>query len=297
MDRPEVEQLRVAVTGGAGRIGSALVKALLARGHEVVALDQRQPREKLCKFHFCDLRVREYVQPILETCNAVAHLGEIPSMNNLMSPEQIYTNNCTVGSTVMQTAADLKIRRLIYTSSAQVYGPWGWPIVAPATMPITEETPLRPQNAYGCSKVANENYSHMLADNHDMSVTVVRIPWVVMEHDDVGRMRKWLAREGNGPMEGLGTYVHVTDVVRGYVAALEKGEIGWQAYNFAAKHVRLTIGLTEFLDRNFPTWPKPPAGWPENKSPLVCDKAKAKLGWEAAWDMLRDLPQEPVAAK
>jgi UDP-glucose 4-epimerase len=296
MDRPEAEKLRVAVTGGAGRIGSTLVKALLARGHEVVALDQRQPREPLCKFHFCDLRVREYVQPILETCNAVAHLGEIPSMNGLMSPEQLYTANCTIGSTVMQTAADLKIRRLIYTSSAQVYGAWGWPLVAPATMPITEETPLRPQNAYSCSKVANENYSHMLAETHDMSVTVIRIPWVVMEHDDFTRMRKWLAREGKGPMEGLGTYVHASDVVRGYIATLEKGETGWQAYNLSAKNVRLTVGMGEFLDQHFPTWPKPPSDWPANKSPLVTEKARVKLGWEASWDIHTAFPMETAAS-
>ena len=39
----------------------------------------------------------------------------------------------------MQTTADLRIRRLIYTSSCQVYGSWGWPIVAPSQMPITED--------------------------------------------------------------------------------------------------------------------------------------------------------------
>ena len=296
MDRP-VERLRVAVTGGAGRIGHTVIKSLLARGHEVVSLDRRQPQELLCKFHFCDLRVREYVQPIFDGCNAVIHLGEIPHLNGSLTSESTYTDNTAIGSTVMQTVADLKIPRLIYTSSCQVYGPWGWPWHAPESMPITEDQPLRPQNAYGCSKVANENYSRMLADtNPEMSVTAIRMPWVVMEADP-DRMRKWLNRDPSHAIEGFGTYVHVSDVARAYVAAIEKGEKGWQAYHLSAHKTRLRMGLQEFLAAHFQAWPKLPSDWPEFKSPLVIDKAKAGLGWEPTWELPQVTPLDTAAAK
>ncbi len=285
MDRP-VEKLRVAVTGGAGRIATSVIKDLLARGHDVVALDRRQPETPICKFHFVDLRVREYVQPIFETCNAVIHLGEIPHLDHTRASEATYTDNTTIGATVMQTAVDLKIRRLIYTSSCQVYGTWGYPLVAPAYLPVDENMPLRPQNAYGCSKVANENYARMLADTvEDLSVTVIRMPWVVMEHD-LERMRKWLQRDPNGPMEGLGTYVHVTDVTKAYVAAIEKGERGFQAYHLSAANTRLSMGLREWTAKHFPDYPQLPADWPAFKSPLDCTKARQKLGWEATWGFL-----------
>jgi nucleoside-diphosphate-sugar epimerase len=294
MDRPVVEKLRVAVTGGAGRIGTSVVKALLARGHEVIALDRRQPRERLCKFHFVDLRIREYVQPVLEGCNAVVHLGEIPHLNSGASPEETYADNTRIGANVMQTTADLGIKRLIYTSTCQVYGAWGWPICAPASLPIDESLPLRPQNAYAASKVANEGYSRVLADTTDMSVTVIRMPWVVQE--DHERMRRWVARDPNAPVEGLGTYVHVSDVARAYVLAVEKGEPGWQPYHLSAAKVRLNIGLHEFLERHFPTWPKLPSDWPEQKSPLLLTRAQTGLGWEPTWDF-RDAMAESAAAK
>jgi nucleoside-diphosphate-sugar epimerase len=296
MDRP-TEKLRIAVTGGAGRIATAVIRSLLAHGHEVVALDRRQPEQALCKFHFVDLRVREYLQPIFETCNAVIHLGEIPNLDHTRSPEATYNDNTTAGGTVMQTAVDLKIRRLIYTSSCQVYGTWGWPLVAPAYLPVDEKMPLRPQNQYGCSKVANENYARMLADTTPgLSVTVIRMPWVVMENDPE-RMRKWLRRDPNGPGEGLGTYVHISDVARAYVAAIELAEPGWEAYHLSAAKTRLTIGLREYISRYYPDYPQLPADWPDFKSPMDCSKARQKLGWEPQWDLHERLPVDLAAAK
>jgi nucleoside-diphosphate-sugar epimerase len=89
----------------------------------------------------------------------------------------------------------------------------------------------------------------------------------------------------------------VADVARAYVAAIEKGETGWQAYHLSAANTRLNIGLHEFLATFFPHYPKPPADWPEFKSPLVCTKAKQKLGWEPTWDLRQHHPMDLAAAK
>src|SRR5205823_15132505 len=123
--RLQSRPMRVAVTGGSGRIGSFVVKELIGRGHEVINIDRRQPAQAGgARFVFAHLGQREQVQPVLEQVEAVCHLGEIPSVNAGSSPEYVFAENVRAGSVVMQTAADLKLRRVIYTSSCQVYGMW-----------------------------------------------------------------------------------------------------------------------------------------------------------------------------
>src|SRR4051812_25784697 len=129
--------MRVAVTGGSGRIGSAVGGELLSRGHEVVNLDRRAPAEPNASARFVqvDLTRRELVQPALERVEAVCHLGEIPSAHGAVSPEEVYSTNARAGSVVLQTAADLRLTRVISTSSCQVYGMWDTPRVGPKYLP------------------------------------------------------------------------------------------------------------------------------------------------------------------
>src|SRR5437763_4852204 len=111
-----IPRMRVAVTGGSGRIGGFLVKELVARGHEVISIDRIHPRESPAgvKFVFAQLGSRELVQPALERVDAVCHLGEIPNVHQGRSLEDVYAENTRAGSVVMQTAADLELARVIY---------------------------------------------------------------------------------------------------------------------------------------------------------------------------------------
>src|SRR4051812_27967356 len=110
--------MRIAVTGGSGRIGAYVVRELLSRGHEVINLDRRAAKDPAngARFVVIDLARRELVQPIFEQVEAVCHLGEIPSVNAGVSPEEVYAQNTRAGAVVLQTAADLKLKRVIYTS-------------------------------------------------------------------------------------------------------------------------------------------------------------------------------------
>src|SRR5207248_8889123 len=109
------------------------------------------------------------------------HLGEIPSINGAMSSEEVYFRNTRAGSVVMQTAAELKLRRVIYTSSCQVYGMWAEGRAIPQRMPFDETQPLAPQNAYALGKAANEGYARIVAERYGSSIAVIRLPWVTGE--------------------------------------------------------------------------------------------------------------------
>jgi nucleoside-diphosphate-sugar epimerase len=275
--------MRVAVTGGSGRIGTFVVRELLNRGHEVVNIDRRQPREPAGRFVFAQLDERAQVQPVLEQVDAVCHLGEIPSVHG-HSPEQVFAHNTRVGAVVMQTAADLKLRRVIYTSSCQVYGLWAEPVGRPMRLPFDETHRLAPHNAYALSKVANEMYAQLLAEHAGLSVAAFRFPWVGIEayqESQAEAMRAMPQRT-----DGFATYIHAIDAARGYALALEHPRPGFEAYHFSAGEILSLLPLAARLAAHHPDYPPLPADWPAFKSPVLTNKLRDHFGWEPTWNWL-----------
>lgn len=284
---------RVAVTGASGRVGSAVTEHLLEQGYEVVALDRRQPQKRLPRFVYCDLRRRELIQPVFETVDAVIHLGEIPNTSFPLSPEEIFAQNTAVGSCVLQTAADLRLKRVIYTSSCQVYGFWGegFRPVVPQTLPMDETHPLQPTNVYSLSKTCNESYARLMAEAHGLSVAVFRLPWVVTREPNDDWFR-WLERDNNGRSEGLATYIHARDVASAYRLALERPRAGWHAYHLTAAEACCYQPLRQYLESRHPEFPKLPSDWPAYKSAVLLDKAREHFGWEPTFSFLESYRQK-----
>jgi nucleoside-diphosphate-sugar epimerase len=277
---------RVVVTGGSGLIGTSVVKKLLARGDSVVIIDRKRPRVDGARFVFADLRDRQFIQPVFEGADAVLHLGEIPNVDAGESPHAVYTTNVAIGSTVLQTASDLRIARVVYTSTCQVYGLWGnhfdTRLVRPTRYPIDEAQPLHPLNTYALSKAHNEHYAKYLAEKEGLSVAAFRFP-AVMPEDHAARWIRWLKREANAwkhSMDGFWTFVHGNDAADAYLAAIDRPRAGFEAYHFVAPDVLGTVPLSQRLaDERYAPWPTLPSDWPELAAPVTCQKAAEHLGW------------------
>jgi len=277
---------------------------LLERGHQVVNVDRVQASEPLTRFFYADLTQRDQVQRIFEQVDAVCHLGEIPSlMGN--PPEYVYPHNAQVGSVVLQAAADLKLKRVIYTSSCQAYGCFGDHLTAPERLPYDETLPLKPNNAYGLAKMANEVYARCTARLQGLSVAIFRFPrvWSWLRNGETPMKWDRLA-ENTGPAPECGTYVHAADAARAYVLAIESERPGCEAYHFSASEICSGAPLAARLKAHHPDYPPLPADWPPFRSPILTDKARKHFGWEAQWNLLdfyrnefgKD-PDYPVAAK
>jgi UDP-glucose 4-epimerase len=275
-----LEKFRVAVTGGSGRIGSKVVRALWQRGHDVINIDRRVPRETTARFCYADLRQRAQLQPLLEQVDALCHLAEIPNVSAHYAPEELFIHNTTVGAVVLQTAADLKLKRVIYTSTCQVYGVWGHPAVAPRQLPLTEEHPLLPTNVYSCAKVANEFLARMISNSTGLSLAIFRFPQVTsfaIEHPG-DEWKHWF--DGRAEFgDGFGTHLQIEDAARAYVLALEKPRPGPEAYHFTAAEAICTVPMRDLIQQRFPDSPGLPADWPKSRSPVDCEKAKDHFGW------------------
>ena len=153
--------LRILVAGGAGYIGSHMVKALLQAGHCVVTLDDFStgsrptlPGETLVRGSIGDARI---AGPVLEEgrFDAVMHFAARSIVSeSARDPALYWQNNVTAGLTLFDLMRKHGPRRLVFSSTAAVYGD-------PGTRPVAESDPCAPVNPYGHSKLALE---HALTD-------------------------------------------------------------------------------------------------------------------------------------
>lgn len=144
--------MKICVAGGAGYIGSHTVKELLNDGFEVLVLDDFSTgrRELLTggDIKEIDLRDAEAVLRVLrnDEIGAVLHFASLIQVGeSYKNPHRYYTHNCLTSFNLLGAMAAAGVRRLIFSSSAAVYG-------IPEHTPIREDHPLKPENPYGMTK-------------------------------------------------------------------------------------------------------------------------------------------------
>jgi len=286
------EKFKVLVTGGSGRVGAFLVPALLNAGHSVINLDCRRQADDRAEFAFGDVRDRQFVHQVMSHCQVVCHLAEIPSARIKASPQnEIYWGNAQAGSGVMQSAADLKLRRVLYCSSCQVYGCWDIGQLPPVKLPIDESHPLRPTNVYALAKICNEEYAGLLHRQTKMPISIFRFPWVINETEPSKHFFEWVLRD-DGPMHEMGTHIHASDLATAFVAAIEKDLPGCEAYNIFAAEAITNTPIRQRLQKHHPDFPPLPPDWPDFKSVALADKARNDLGWRPKWNFRDYLPKK-----
>ena len=146
--------MKLLVTGGAGYIGSVVSRQLLAAGHEVVVLDNLERGHRAAvaaeaRLVVVDLRDGDAVHKALaEGFDGVLHFAAFALVGESVShPERYYRNNVVGSLNLLEAMRDAGVPRLVFSSTCAVYG-------QPDEVPISEQAPPRPANAYGASKLA-----------------------------------------------------------------------------------------------------------------------------------------------
>ena len=170
----------IVVTGAAGRLGRRVVQLLVDQGREVLATDQLAADDLPAEFVRCDLVDAKAVEGILHGAEAVVHMGAIPGPIR-EDPRVIFDNNVASTFNVMMSAAELGLRRVVFSSSA--FG-MGWAhdgnAFVPLYLPLDEEHPMMPFEPYGLSKQVGEDIRRMVARNSDTTVVSLRFTNVAL---------------------------------------------------------------------------------------------------------------------
>jgi UDP-glucose 4-epimerase len=167
------------VTGGAGFIGSHLVDRLIDAGHDVIVLDNfstgktknlyRSLRRQNLQVVRGDIRkIPQSLVKRLKRADAVCHLAAVTSVQQSVRDPVFTTDVDLVGTLrVLEAAKMLKARRVVFASSAAIYG-------IPRTFPITEDAIVSPISPYGASKAASELYLGSFVENHGIETVSLR---------------------------------------------------------------------------------------------------------------------------
>jgi UDP-glucose 4-epimerase len=149
--------MKILVVGGAGYIGSICAEVLLDQGHEVAILDNlseghRRALDPRAEFIEGDLAERETTAATLARLrpDAVMHFAANALVGESMeNPSKYFRNNIAAGLNLLDAMIAAGVKRLVFSSTCATFGP-------PERLPIDEETPQRPINPYGESKLAFE---------------------------------------------------------------------------------------------------------------------------------------------
>jgi UDP-glucose 4-epimerase len=300
---------RVLVTGGAGTIGSAVVRRLLREGGWTVRVsDQREApawMAETCELHRGDLRELDAARAAMADCTYVIHLaaivGGIANFHRL--PHTLLEVNNALYNAVFRAALEEPVERLVYVSSSMMFEN---ATEFPTTERHVHSCPA-PRSAYGFSKLAGEVYCRALHDEHGLPYTICR-PFNAYGPGELPDDEPGIAHlvpdliskvlSGQHPLEIFGsgeqtrTLTHVDDIADGIVTAMESRAGQNEDFNISASDERTIADIAEII---WEASGRDPAEFElkhlpsfevdvQRRWPSV-EKAKRLLGWEARIDL------------
>ncbi len=277
--------MRIAVTGGSGKLGRTVVRELRAAGHDVLSLDATGERGP----GFVRVDLTDYGQIVdalhgiddrTDGFDAVVHLAAVPAPG-ILSDVATFHNNIRATYNVFQGARRAGIRNIVYASSETVLGlPFDVP---PPYIPVDEEYPARPESTYSLVKHLEEQMAIELV-RWDPTLKIVALRFSnVMDPADYAefpgfdadpRARKW----------NLWGYIDGRDGAQAVLKALEWQTTGFERFIIAAADTVMSRPNSELVAEVFPGVPvKGELG--VNDTLLSIDKARRLLGYapEHSW--------------
>jgi UDP-glucose 4-epimerase len=292
--------MRTLVTGGAGFIGSNLVDALLARGDEVVVVDNlttgresNLSQAQAADLVKADIREAEELTRIVKEAapEAIFHLAaQIDVRKSVLDPAADARINVEGTVNVLEAARQANVQRLVNTSTGgAIYGDVD-------TIPTPESMPPAPMAGYGTSKYCAEQYCNLYTRLHGLSTVTVRLGNVFGPRQDplgeAGVIAIFCGKlmDGGRPTiygDGRQTrdYIYVGDVVRGQLAAADNRTHNG-AFNIGTGRESSVLDLLEILQQQGgrddfePQFAEARLGEIE-RSCLDVTRARTELGWQA----------------
>jgi UDP-glucose 4-epimerase len=312
--------MSILISGGAGYIGSHMVLAALARGDEVVVLDNLSSGNRSlvaegAHFHQGDVGDQKLLRRLFEqyTVTAVIHFaGSLIVPESVSKPLAYYANNTVASRNLIEACVQGGVKQFIFSSTAAVYG-------IPKHNPVTETTETMPINPYGRSKLMTEWMLEDAARAHDLRYVALRY-FNVAGGDPAGRTgqstpnathlikRACQAALGRLPVldifgtdfptrdgTGVRDYIHVSDLVGAHALALDHLEQGGTSavlncgygHGFSVREVIETVSKVtgqKIATREAPRRAGDPAE-------LVADSSRlqSQLRWSPAHDDLEEI--------
>jgi dTDP-glucose 4,6-dehydratase len=289
---------RYLVTGGAGFIGSHVVDALLAKGHQVRVLDDLSsgtlenlsPVRQRIEFIQADIRDHKAVTMACQGIEYVIHEAAWRSVPKSMANPVGYTEVNVLGTVhLLEAAVKAKVKRLVCISSSAVYG-------EATQMPLREDQPALPISPYAASKLADELFCGLFSRAFGLEAVCVRYfnvfgPRQSLENEYAVVVPKFitcLLRGESPPVYGDGTqsrdFTYVENVVEATILASQTSGISGEVFNIALGEEHSVLNVLEELNKimgsSIPPAFKPPRPGDVQRTFADSSKAQRLLKWK-----------------
>ncbi len=295
----------VVVTGGAGFIGTRVVDRLLRRGTPVRILDNlhRADHVRLAELAgrgaevtLGDVRDRALVQRVVRDADGVIHLAAVCLNKSIADPQESLEVNLVGSDNVFEEAGRAGVRRVVFASSASVYGD-------PERLPMHETDLPRPQTPYCIAKLASEHLLAFHAQRHDVQWNALRFfnvygPGQQTDAYYTSVILRFVERlaAGEPPLiDGSGDqsmdFVHVDDVADATVMAFDS-DVHGQVFNVGTGRSTTIAQLARILAEAMDVDVEPvfrPRDVLVSRRAAAVDRARDVLGFEAGIDVERGL--------
>jgi nucleoside-diphosphate-sugar epimerase len=245
--------MRIAVTGGSGKLGRSVVRRLKAEGHEVLNLDRTGERNP--GLVLVDLKdYGQVIDAILgiddrhSGFDAIVHLGAIPAPG-LVPDTVTFQNNMLSTFNIFQAARRAGIKKVVYASSETVLG-------LPFDIdPLDEEYPARPESMYSLVKHLEEQMAIQLTRwDSKLSITALRFS-NVMDPEDYADFPSFNA-DATVRKCNLWGYIDGRDGAQAVLRALENATAGFETFIIAAADTVMSRPSAELAAEVFPKAPR-----------------------------------------
>lgn len=312
--------MAILVAGGAGYIGSHMVKDLVEHGQDVVVADNlstghRDAINPKAKFYEGDIRDRKFLDKIFDNENieAVVHFAAFSIVPESMSKPLKYFDNNTGGMiTLLEAMRDHNIKYIVFSSTAATYG-------IPEHMPIKETDPQNPINPYGLSKLMMEKMMHWADKAYGIKFVALRYFNVAgaapdgtigEDHGPETHLVPIILQVAQGKRDELsifgddyntpdGTnvrdYVHVMDLADAHILAIKYLEAGNEsnAFNLGSStgfsNKQMLEAAREVTGEPIPAKIAPRRPGDPDSLVAASDKARNVLGWDPKYDDVHDI--------
>ena len=293
---------KVLITGADGFIGSHLTESLVREGYSVRAfvmynsfnswgwLDQVSAEiKKSIEVFAGDIRDPHGVRAAMRDCDAVLHLAALIAIPySYTSPDTYIDTNVKGTLNVLQAARELGVKRVIHTSTSEVYG-------TARFVPITEEHPLQGQSPYSASKIGADQLAYSFYSSFDLPVVIARpfntygprqsaravIPTVITQIANGAKQLKL------GAITPTRDFSYIQDTVDAFIATLESDKGFGEVVNFGsnfeisisdvaaliAEKMNVKIDIASDTERMRPVNSEVERLWADNS------KVKELFGW------------------
>jgi len=245
---------RVLITGCNGLLGTAITQRLNDMGCVTIGVTKDKQTPSLCfQTVYGSATNEELISSVMVDIDLVVHLAAIRSPRN-NPPREILEENSLSTFNVLSLAAERDVETIIHASSISTFGfSFSQTLLAPTYLPIDDKYPCRVSDAYGLSKLVDEQTVRYINERYNSNVYAVRFPYVGDAEVLLPERAQKIALDSSFAMNDFWSYLDITDAVAVVeTLMIEKPELTDPIFTVVAPNTLAGIHTEELIQRHFP---------------------------------------------